>query len=125
MLAWGYFVYVAIAERSRYRYIEVFVHLESYMGLDIVVLEEKRTLSEALSLLMQQGDEIEIMMLDGALVNPEATLPLGWNDVRLQTSAGTVTVTRRDVGLAVVVFGNAGQALRDIQKKIAATLSGE
>jgi hypothetical protein len=95
------------------------------MGLDIVVLEEKRTLSEALSLLMQQGDEIEIMMLDGALVNPDATLPFGWNDVRLQTSAGTVTVTRRDVGLAVVVFGNAGQALRDIQKKIAATLSGE
>ena len=95
------------------------------MGLDIVVQKEKRTLSETLGLLIQAGHEIEIMMMNGALVNPETTLPVTWNDVRLRTSAGTVTVTRRDGSLAVVVFGNADQALLAMQKKIAATLSGE
>ena len=95
------------------------------MGLDIVVPKEKRTLSEALGMLIQSGQEIEIMMMNGALVNPETTLPVSWNDVRLRTPAGTVTVTRRAGSLAVVVFGNADPALVAMQQKIASLLSGE
>jgi hypothetical protein len=95
------------------------------MGLDIIVPKEVRTLSETLGLMVQAGQEIEILMMDGALVSAEATLPVGWRDVRLRTPAGTVTITRRDGALAVVVFGNADQNLLAIQKKIAALLSGE
>lgn len=94
------------------------------MGLEIAVAKEVRTLSEILGMMVQSGQDIEIIMMDGALVAPESTLPVAWRDVRLRTPEGTITVTRRGAGLAVVVFGNADQKLIDVQKRIASLLSG-
>jgi hypothetical protein len=64
-----------------------------------------------------------IVMVDGALVAPGKQLPDGWRDVRVRTPAGTISLVRRDAGIAVVVWGNADDALREAQRALAAALS--
>jgi hypothetical protein len=89
------------------------------VGLDQLV-PDAIPLDEALARL---GASVTIMMIDGALVMPTTSPPPTWREVRLRTPAGTVTLARRGTGVAVVVFGNADEALRGMQSRIAAALA--
>lgn len=100
------------------------------MGLEIVVpIEGAVPLAAAVARLDAAGTPCLIVMVDGNLQAPGAPPPAeGWRDVRLGTPAGTVTLARRPGGVAVVVFGNADDALREMQRRVAdalvATASG-
>jgi hypothetical protein len=95
------------------------------MGLEIVVPEEpgqEVVLEDVVGRLANAGITAMVVMLDGQLVAPGAPLAAGWRDARLRTPAGTVTLARRPGQVAVVIFGNADEALRKAQKDVAAAL---
>jgi len=87
------------------------------MGLEVTV-DGARPLAEALAAL---GD-VSIVMIDGALVMPGAAPPATWSDVRLKTPAGTFALKRRGDAVAIVAFGNADDAARAMQARLAAAL---
>jgi hypothetical protein len=68
--------------------------------------------------LQAQGHTALVAMVDGSLVMPGSTLPTDWTDVRLRTEAGTLTLSQREGGVAVTVFGNAPRELVDLQARI-------
>jgi hypothetical protein len=74
--------------------------------------------------LTADGVPCGVAMLDGALHMPAAPLPEDWREVRLQTGAGAVTLTRKPGAIAVVVFANADDALKAVQAKVATALGG-
>jgi hypothetical protein len=81
----------------------------------------------ALELLLQRleqaGAPAQIVMIDGALTMPGARAPRDWGDVRVRTPGGTLALKRDGDRVAVVVFGNADEALLAMQAKIAALLA--
>ena len=87
------------------------------MGLEVTV-DGARPLAEALAAL----PGVSIVMIDGALVMPGAAPPASWSDVRVKTPAGTFALKRRGGAVAVVAFGNADDAARAMQEKLAAAL---
>ena len=93
------------------------------MGLEVVV---PRVASVGLAALLDRlagaGLPSGLAMVDNVLQGPGATPPAVWRDVRLRTPAGVVTLRRVASGVAVVVFGNADEALRAAQRTIAETL---
>jgi hypothetical protein len=90
------------------------------MGLEIVVTGA-RPLDEALARLADPG--CQLAMVDGQLVHPSAPPPATWREVRLRTSAGMLTLARREGGVAVLVFGNAGPELVAVQERVAAAFA--
>jgi hypothetical protein len=93
------------------------------MGLETFVPVAEPSLPDALARLADAGVTAMLVMIDGALVAPGAAPPAAWREARLRTPAGTVTVARRPGGVAVVVFGNADEGLRQAQAKVAAALA--
>ncbi|HEX8952583.1 MAG TPA: hypothetical protein VF945_12095 [Polyangia bacterium] len=91
------------------------------MGLELTV-DGARPLGEALARLAAGGAPSSIVMIDGALVMPNATPPAAWSDVRLKTPAGTFALKRRGDGVSVVAFGNADAAAQAMQQRIADAL---
>ena len=93
------------------------------MGLEVVV---PRVASVELAALLDQlsaaGLPSALAMVDNVLQGPGAIPPAVWRDARLRTPAGIVTLRRVPSGVAVVVFGNADDALRAAQRTIAETL---
>ena len=87
------------------------------MGLEVTV-DDARPLAEALAAL----DDVSIVMIDGALVMPRTAPPATWSDVRLKTPAGTFALKRRGDAVAIVAFGNADDAARAMQSRLAAAL---
>jgi hypothetical protein len=76
------------------------------------------------AVLKSLGDGYLLAMIDGQLVLPTATPPVGWREVRLRTPAGMVTLLRRPPDrIAIVVFGNAAPELVAVQQAIAAALT--
>jgi hypothetical protein len=92
------------------------------MGLEIVVPENEVVLEDVVARLAAAGVLAMVVMIDGALVAPGRPIPPGWRDARLRTPGGTVTLARRPEGVAVVVFGNADEALRRAQAQVAAAI---
>jgi len=88
------------------------------MGLEKLVAVSDVKLEDVVRRL---GDAM-VVMIDGALVAPGRALPETWREARLRTPGGTVTVARRPGGVAVVVFGNADEALRAQQERVVAAL---
>jgi hypothetical protein len=72
--------------------------------------------------LAKAGLPAAVAMLDGALHMPTAPLPEDWREVRLKTAAGTLTLARKPGAIAVVVFANADEPLKEAQAKVAAAL---
>ncbi len=93
------------------------------MGLEVTI-DGARPLAEALARLAADGAPSQIVMIDGALVMPGAAPPPAWSDVRIKTPAGTFALKRRGDAVSVVAFGNADEAARVMQEKIAAALRG-
>jgi len=93
------------------------------MGLEVVV---PRVASVELAALLDQlsaaGLPSALAMVDNVLQGPGAIPPAIWRDARIRTPAGVVTLRRVPSGVAVVVFGNADDALRAAQRTIAETL---
>jgi hypothetical protein len=87
------------------------------MGMEIVVESDGK-----LAALLGKLKDCVVMMVDGGLVMPSAPPPEKWQEVRLRTPAGTVTLKRREKAIAVVVFGNADPVLQEMQKRIAEAL---
>jgi hypothetical protein len=89
------------------------------MGQEEIVEGAPPSLRELLERLSSVGLPATVMMVDGALQMPGLVPEGDWRDVRLRTPAGTVTLARRPAGVAVVVFGNADEALRAAQRQVA------
>jgi hypothetical protein len=94
------------------------------MGLEVTTDTPPPALADVLERLSGAGVNAMIAMVDGSLVAFGAPPPQSWREVRLRTPAGTVTVTRRGAGVAVTVFGNADDALRAAQQRIADAFRG-
>jgi hypothetical protein len=91
------------------------------MGFEVTV-DDARPLGEALQQLADGGAPATIVMIDGALVMPGAAPPPTWSDVRVKTPAGTFALKRRGAAVAIVAFGNADDAARAMQSRLAAAL---
>jgi len=92
------------------------------MGLERVVAVVPPSISEIAAKLAGIG---MVVMVDNQFLAPGKPPPATWNDLRVKTPAGTVSIVRRGPdSLAVVVFGNADDALRGVQERIAAVLIG-
>jgi hypothetical protein len=93
------------------------------MGLEVVV---PRVASVELAALLDKlgaaGLPSALAMVDNVLQGPGAIPPAVWRDARIRTPAGVVTLRRVPSGVAVLVFGNADDALRAAQRTIAETL---
>lgn len=89
------------------------------MGMERLVPGEPPPLVELVAKVKAIG---MVVMVDNQFLPPGAPLPARWNDVRVKTPAGTVTITRRDGAVAVVVWGNADAALKAAQDQIADAL---
>jgi hypothetical protein len=94
------------------------------MGLELIVAVEEPRLDALIERLAADGLTAMVVMIDGALVAPGSPPPAGWREARLRTPAGTITLARRPGGVAVVVFGNAGEDLRRAQEQVAAAIQG-
>jgi hypothetical protein len=90
------------------------------MGQEQVV-RSARSLIDAMTDL---GPDAAIVMVDANLVMPTAPPPSVWNEVRLKTAAGMITLRRHGTDVALVVFGNATPALLAMRDRIAAALAG-
>jgi hypothetical protein len=92
------------------------------MGLEVTV-RPRRSLADALAALGATGLPCEVLMIDGQLRPPSSPVPATWEEARLRTPAGMVTVRRRGDDLALAVFGNADAALLAARERIAAALA--
>jgi hypothetical protein len=93
------------------------------MGLEVVVPRVSSVgLATVLDALAAAGLPSALAMVDNVLQGPGAAPPAAWRDARLRTPAGVVTLRRVPSGVAVVVFGNADDALRAAQRTVAETL---
>jgi len=89
------------------------------MGLSLDV-EAKVT---DLKTLLERLPGSSLLMVDNQLVSPKVPPPSTWQDVRLKTPAGTVTLKRNGNRVSLTVFGNADEALLAMQKRIAEVLA--
>ena len=89
------------------------------MGQEQIV-RSARSLSEVLT---ELGPAAAIVMVDGNLVMPSAPAPAVWNEVRLKTAAGMITLRRREADVALLVFGNATPDLLAMRERIAGALA--
>ncbi len=93
------------------------------MGLEVIVPRVSSVgLATLLDRLTAAGLPSAVAMVDNVLQGPGASPPGTWRDARLRTPAGVVTLRRVPSGVAVVIFGNADDALRAAQRTIAETL---
>ena len=62
---------------------------------------------------------VQVRMIDGELTGPGERVPDRWQEVRLGTPGGMVTIIRRDDGVAVVTWGNADEAMQSAWNAVA------
>jgi hypothetical protein len=94
------------------------------VGLEILSSKEAPfAIEPVLARLAADGLACKVVMVDNLLCDPSAPPPRVWRDLRLKTPHGMVTLVAREGGTAVVVFGNAGTALQEDQRRVAAALA--
>ncbi len=70
---------------------------------------------------------LQLRMIDGQLAFPEEEPPDAWNELRVGTPTGMVTLRREPDGIRLVIWGNADPAMRQAWNALtwaAANLSG-
>jgi len=78
-----------------------------------------RSLADVLGAMARGGVDCKVVMVDGQLVAP-AHQPANWNEVRLRTPAGMITLRKKADLVSIVVFGNAEPSLAAICGQITA-----
>ena len=71
------------------------------------------------------GVPVDLKMIDGRLVLPSEIPPREWQELRVGTAEGMITIRRRGATLSFVVFGNASVELVRTRDRLAAVFSGE
>ena len=92
------------------------------MGMEHVVRFPKGAvppLSQVIALLAEHNFSVQVRMVDGQLTLPGEVPPDRWSEVRLGTSGGMVTLTRRGDELAVVIWGNADASMQNAWNAVA------
>src|SRR5688572_28136284 len=79
-------------------------------------------LGPVLEKLAEGGLTCFIVMVEGNLQAPQTPPPSEWREVRLKCQAGTIALRRGSDGIHVVIFGNADDALREAQQRVAAAV---
>ena len=93
------------------------------MGLDLLApVRGAMPASMVMARLTAAGLRCSVVMVDGRLHAPQLPVPESWRDLRLKTPQGTVSLKRREDGIAVVVFGNATEAQLAEQRAIVEAL---
>jgi hypothetical protein len=85
------------------------------MGMDqkIVVPSDKIPTWPALvKCLAAKNFPIDLRMIDGELAFPDDLPPDTWRELRVGTSAGMITLRRDEVGITLVIWGNADLKMR-------------
>jgi hypothetical protein len=92
------------------------------MGMDQTVSFVGRpapTWAVVAALLRQRGFPVQMRMIDGQLAFPDEVPPEGWQELRVGTPQGMVTVRRQAGALAFVTWGNADAAMRQAWNALA------
>jgi hypothetical protein len=95
------------------------------MGMDcrIVFAQERTpawpTIAERLA---ARGLDVQVRMIDGDLCLPEETPPETWQDLRLGTAHGMVTLRREPEGMRLMIWGNAPAELLQERDHIASAI---
>jgi hypothetical protein len=80
-------------------------------------------------LLAARGFPVQLRMIDGELAFPDELPPAAWQELRLGTPQGMITVRRQADRLTTVTWGNAEPALRQAWNAVtwacAAVTSGQ
>jgi hypothetical protein len=63
-------------------------------------------------LLKRHGYPVQMRMIDGQLAFPDETPGDAWQELRLGTSGGMITVRRQEMAVLLVTWGNADEAMR-------------
>jgi hypothetical protein len=64
------------------------------------------------TLLRDHNFPVQMRMIDGQLAFPDETPPQTWQELRLGTPGGMITVRRQADGVTLVTWGNADDAMR-------------
>jgi hypothetical protein len=64
------------------------------------------------ALLKQHHYPVQMRMIDGQLAFPDETPPDSWQELRLGTPGGMITVRRQGNEVLLVTWGNADEAMR-------------
>jgi hypothetical protein len=70
-------------------------------------------------LLAQSGFAVQMRMIDGQLAFPDEEPPESWQELRVGTAAGMVTLRRAGQELVCVTWGNADAGLRQAWNALA------
>jgi hypothetical protein len=70
-------------------------------------------------LLQRHGFPVHVRMIDGQLAFPDEEPPDLWQELRIGTPQGMVTLRRDDHGVTFVTWGNADAALRQVWNGLA------
>src|SRR5204862_534226 len=71
------------------------------------------------ALLKGRGVEVQMRMIDGELAFPDEEPPAGWREVRVGHGGAMVTVRRQADRVALVIWGNADEAMRRLAAYLA------
>lgn len=74
---------------------------------------------EVRDLLQQRGFSLQMRMIDGQLAFPDEEPGESWNELRLGTPEGMVTVRRTGDQIVFVIWGNADATLRQAWNALA------
>jgi hypothetical protein len=61
---------------------------------------------------------VELRIIDGLPAFPDETPDDGWKELRIGTSAGMITLRRREGAITCVVWGNADETLSAVWSKV-------
>ncbi len=92
------------------------------MGMDQTVSFESGALPswEAIqSYFAEQSFPLQMRMINGELAFPDEAPPEDWNEIRLGTEAGMITVRREESRLTLVIWGNADPTLLEAWNTLA------
>ena len=82
------------------------------MGMDQKVVGPVPPWPRVAELLAAHGHPAQMRMIDGQLAFPDEEPPEAWQELRVGTPGGMVTLRREPDGVRLVTWGNADDAMR-------------
>lgn len=69
--------------------------------------------------LAERGVAVQLRMIDGQLALPDETPGPEWDELRVGTPAGMITIRRRGDSVELTIWGNSDRALQDASAAMA------